>query len=102
MIRRPPRSTLFPYTTLFRSSKDACLNVNFPAGPAAEAGAMTLAPQGVGMVAGMHVDTRVEPRGLTRSEEDTSGIPSQSKLVCRPLPVKKQTQSDDIHTPVVH
>jgi 5'-nucleotidase len=45
-------------------SKDACLNVNFPACPAAEAGPVTLARQGVGMIAGMHVDTRVDPRGM--------------------------------------
>jgi len=46
-------------------SKDACLNVNFPACPAAEAGPITLARQGVGMIAGMHVDTRTDPRGMT-------------------------------------
>jgi 5'-nucleotidase len=46
-------------------SKDACLNVNFPACPAAEAGPVTLARQGVGMIAGMHVDTRTDPRGMS-------------------------------------
>ena len=46
-------------------SKGACLNVNFPPLPAAECGPMTLARQGVGMVAGMIVDTRVDPRGMT-------------------------------------
>jgi 5'-nucleotidase len=46
-------------------SRDACLNVNFPATSAAEAGPMTLARQGVGMVAGMFVDTRMDPRGMT-------------------------------------
>jgi 5'-nucleotidase len=45
--------------------KDACLNVNFPPLPADQAGPLTLARQGVGMVAGMHVDTRVDPRGMT-------------------------------------
>jgi 5'-nucleotidase len=45
-------------------SKDACLNVNFPACLASEAGPVTLARQGVGMIAGMHVDTRVDPRGM--------------------------------------
>jgi 5'-nucleotidase len=44
--------------------KDACLNVNFPPVPAAEAGALTLARQGVGMIAGMNVDTRTDPRGM--------------------------------------
>ena len=46
-------------------SKDACLNVNFPTCTAAEAGPMTLARQGIGMIAGMHVETRVDPRGMT-------------------------------------
>jgi 5'-nucleotidase len=45
--------------------KGACLNVNFPPVPAAEVGPLTLARQGVGMVAGMNVDTRVDPRGMT-------------------------------------
>jgi 5'-nucleotidase len=46
-------------------SKGACLNVNFPPLPASEAGPIALAKQGEGVVAGMQVDTRVDPRGLT-------------------------------------
>lgn len=46
-------------------SRDACLNVNFPPVPAEQAGPLTLARQGVGLVAGMNVDTRVDPRGMT-------------------------------------
>jgi 5'-nucleotidase len=45
-------------------SKNAVLNINFPPVPAAEAGPMTLARQGEGAVAGMEVDTRVDPRGM--------------------------------------
>ena len=45
--------------------KDACLNVNFPPLPVDEAGPVTLARQGVGMVAGMVVETRTDPRGMT-------------------------------------
>ncbi len=45
--------------------KDACLNVNFPPLPVAEVGPVTLARQGVGMVAGMVVETRTDPRGMT-------------------------------------
>ncbi|MGE0416030.1 MAG: 5'/3'-nucleotidase SurE, partial [Acetobacteraceae bacterium] len=45
--------------------KDACLNVNFPPLPPEQAGEMTLARQGVGMIAGMNVDTRVDPRGMS-------------------------------------
>jgi len=44
--------------------KQAVLNINFPPIPATEAGPMTLARQGEGMVAGMHVETRVDPRGM--------------------------------------
>ena len=44
--------------------KKAILNINFPPIPAAEAGPMTLARQGEGMVAGMQVETRVDPRGM--------------------------------------
>lgn len=45
--------------------KDACLNVNFPPVPPDQTGALTLARQGVGMIAGMNVDSRVDPRGMT-------------------------------------
>ncbi len=46
-------------------SEATCLNVNFPDLPAAEAGPLTLARQGVGLVQGMHVETRTDPRGLS-------------------------------------
>jgi 5'-nucleotidase len=46
-------------------SSSAVLNVNFPPVPPDQAGPMTLARQGEGMVKGMHVETRVDPRGMT-------------------------------------
>lgn len=46
-------------------SKSACLNVNLPSLPPGDVGEMTLARQGVGMIDGMDVDARVDPRGLT-------------------------------------
>ena len=46
-------------------AKGACLNVNFPPIPASEAGPLALAKQGEGVIGGMHVDTRVDPRGMT-------------------------------------
>ncbi len=46
-------------------AKGACLNVNFPPIPAAEVGPLALAKQGEGLIAGMNVETRVDPRGLT-------------------------------------
>src|SRR2546430_10222484 len=70
MIRRPPRSTLFPYTTLFRSQ---------PAGVQVE-----LADQPPDRVGGI-----VVPDRRVRSEEHTSELQSQSNLVCRLLLEKK-------------
>src|SRR5688572_32702368 len=67
MIRRPPRSTLFPYTTLFRSH------------PVIARSSATDTP------------ARTERFGLTRSEEHTSELQSQSNLVCRLLLEKKKT-----------
>src|SRR2546430_12113993 len=74
MIRRPPRSTLFPYTTLFRSSRS--WNA---AAPSANAAAYFPA-----------VEARPVERFLnSRSEEHTSELQSQSNLVCRLLLEKK-------------
>src|SRR2546427_5392233 len=92
MIRRPPRSTLFPYTTLFRSSYVADgapraflwdggvmhgygpLDERFPAIP--------YAFNAIGELA-----------GLSRSEEHTSELQSQSNLVCRLLLEKKKKKT---------
>src|SRR2546427_6984412 len=84
MIRRPPRSTLFPYTTLFRS-------FNFEA--------QLLAARG-------YVVIHVNPRGSSgygqdfcrRSEEHTSELQSQSNLVCRLLLEKKKKTSPRVRT----
>src|ERR1039457_7440149 len=72
MIRRPPRSTLFPYTTLFRS-----VTVHSPA-PAS----MTQPP--------------TRPSSPNRSEEHTSELQSPCNLVCRLLLEKKQHHVDDV------
>src|SRR2546430_5771957 len=77
MIRRPPRSTLFPYTTLFRS--DA---VRF--GSQENGVAMGRYPDGA---AGFY---RLQMK--TRSEEHTSELQSQSNLVCRLLLEKKKSR----------
>src|SRR5260221_1076926 len=95
MIRRPPRSTLFPYTTLFRSVHDHHLE---DADAAAEpgAGAIVAAPRAVERLV-LHVagaDAReLQPHrvGLVvRSEEHTSELQSHSDLVCRLLLEKKK------------
>src|SRR2546430_17424278 len=80
MIRRPPRSTLFPYTTLFRSLQVASLTVT-PAAGLQSGDAVTLAWD--------DVNTGTGPVG-GRSEEHTSELQSQSNLVCRLLLEKKK------------
>src|SRR5258708_18590009 len=83
MIRRPPRSTLFPYTTLFRSLALAV------AGPVVLAAARGLGPYG----RPRFVDGRRVRRGAAvRSEEHTSELQSPDHLVCRLLLAKKKTQ----------
>src|SRR2546422_8417222 len=77
MIRRPPRSTLFPYTTLFRSHvvvERLVLDVQ-----------AVLEHRGA---AGQHADA--QPRRLERSEEHTSELQSRLHLVCRLLLEKKK------------
>src|SRR3712207_7662795 len=96
MIRRPPRSTLFPYTTLFRS----CVG----AGPASLACAAKLAMAGIDVTiveqyerAGGVLTYGITPSRLPqdvvehRSEEHTSELQSRQYLVCRLLLEKKKT-----------
>src|SRR5260370_24855209 len=87
MIRRPPRSTLFPYTTLFRS----VVGTPAPQGAVGFLGRHLGRPQGEGhSLAGEGV---VEARGIPheRSEEHTSELQSHLNLVCRLLLEKKKT-----------
>src|SRR5256885_6501239 len=93
MIRRPPRSTLFPYTTLFRSfheRQDASLS-----GDAILANLRQRLQQEV-------PDARVlvfgapAVRGLGRSEEHTSELQSPCNLVCRLLLEKKKKKTDTV------
>src|SRR5258708_28712110 len=86
MIRRPPRSTLFPYTTLFRSQ---ILGAAIARVPAEEAVA---ARRDVGreiMLGEIHVVVRGDQRDA-RSEEHTSELQSPDHLVCRLLLEKKK------------
>src|SRR5688572_31579698 len=81
MIRRPPRSTLFPYTTLFRSVREREVDAAFER------------PQGGGQ-AGEADDVVLNAVvGFARSEEHTSELQSQSNLVCRLLLEKKKKQN---------
>src|SRR5256885_5589223 len=70
MIRRPPRSTLFPYTTLFRSVAGIARQVD-------------------GVWTAGHMELEARGRGVDRSEEHTSELQSPCNLVCRLLLEKK-------------
>src|SRR5260221_5469783 len=83
MIRRPPRSTLFPYTTLFRSR--LFLNNGFHRICAMRSVGIKMAP-----IAIMHVTNLQLEFPPARSEEHTSELQSHSDLVCRLLLEKKK------------
>src|SRR2546430_13122266 len=76
MIRRPPRSTLFPYTTLFRSSMARSKLLLYPR---------------------KLLDIRWRDLAVARSEEHTSELQSQSNLVCRLLLEKKKPTQQKAH-----
>src|SRR2546422_7875690 len=97
MIRRPPRSTLFPYTTLFRSSRCPGLR--------ARVGGGARRPARLGSARGRATGGQRGPRacarsgGPSRSEEHTSELQSRLHLVCRLLLEKKKTQEKDSTKP---
>src|SRR3712207_9010989 len=94
MIRRPPRSTLFPYTTLFRSFlMVAWVHVEPGGGGAAEAseGATRRAARTVRIVRARAMRAARLADRAARSEEHTSELQSRQYLVCRLLLEKKQT-----------
>src|SRR2546422_6527958 len=87
MIRRPPRSTLFPYTTLFRSHIVAIQDMG--AAGLTSSSAEMAAKGGVGVEIDLSLVPTREP-GMTRSEEHTSELQSRLHLVCRLLLEKKK------------
>src|SRR2546430_10022073 len=102
MIRRPPRSTLFPYTTLFRSAAEHRVDPDRDQERVVGVEAVVAAGQGRGEVEPEPVDVhlldpvpqRVQRElddARVRSEEHTSELQSQSNLVCRLLLARKQT-----------
>src|SRR2546430_12253271 len=83
MIRRPPRSTLFPYTTLFRSGfmvARVCASTRIE---------MHFEPKSIMSVSSRRANRQTRMLGA-RSEEHTSELQSQSNLVCRLLLEKKK------------
>src|SRR3712207_8821161 len=101
MIRRPPRSTLFPYTTLFRSDTAVPNDRQRNAGgvrarhdvPNALLELVERPGRGDGLLPGWRVSLR-------RSEEHTSELQSRQYLVCRLLLEKKNTRLNSIHTTI--
>src|SRR5688572_32529618 len=88
MIRRPPRSTLFPYTTLFRSSIGISRARSARAAPAISA---AVSPRSDNSTRKRAISSsEVSPSSSARSEEHTSELQSQSNLVCRLLLEKKK------------
>src|SRR2546427_4813255 len=95
MIRRPPRSTLFPYTTLFRSVRRRRVIPKIAATPIAPLALPQprIAPRRVAPeVVAAALPGPARDRLAARSEEHTSELQSQSNLVCRLLLEKKKTE----------
>src|SRR3712207_7879588 len=95
MIRRPPRSTLFPYTTLFRSNRDRFVRqlqdyCRHPCITGQGIGVRETADATAQIFRELGADTRlIETDGAPRSEEHTSELQSRQYLVCRLLLEKK-------------
>src|SRR2546425_8844074 len=94
MIRRPPRSTLFPYTTLFRSRAAAMPREHSRQPPQntqkSLSGQYLLNSLKSRYDTHRRVELRAEPRQVPRSEEHTSELQSLAYLVCRLLLEKKK------------
>src|SRR3712207_8697537 len=97
MIRRPPRSTLFPYTTLFRSPGRGrvALSADVVRANLEEVRA-EIGRADVEIVAAVKY-VELEDLGALRSEEHTSELQSRQYLVCRLLLVKKKRQNPNEH-----
>src|SRR5687767_15468434 len=96
MIRRPPRSTLFPYTTLFRSKQgggDRSAGGRGSQDPAVPGHRLSRRGLGAPSVGDRHGARRVADRRRARSEEHTSELQSLAYLVCRLLLEKKKIKS---------
>src|SRR3712207_6896418 len=98
MIRRPPRSTLFPYTTLFRSYSSSPWPADAPACVPSIGAQAGHGPSWPAPAAGGHEDGEAGGRTgfggeATRSEEHTSELQSRQYLVCRLLLAKKPVET---------
>src|SRR2546430_5710763 len=100
MIRRPPRSTLFPYTTLFRSNRCLYHSAKSTCEFKSPASAATRSQRAVRHdVDGLELHRGARRAGsVSRSEEHTSELQSQSNLVCRLLLEKKNIPNTRSHS----
>src|SRR2546422_2117758 len=101
MIRRPPRSTLFPYTTLFRSSKVYDVKYEDAEGAHRFAHQTTdgMSERMVGAIIAVHGDEKgIVHHPFARSEEHTSELQSRLHLVCRLLLEKKKRRIEGDET----
>src|SRR3712207_6855351 len=100
MIRRPPRSTLFPYTTLFRSTTA----VNGTARRRSATAAACACPRSSRWRPGVQPARTGPVIAVRRSEEHTSELQSRQYLVCRLLLEKKKQRLPhrDLHTTALH
>src|SRR5690606_40893966 len=100
MLRRPPTSTLFPYTTLFRSGNSNTIDGNY----STAFGLSNIIDLDYGVVFGklgrskfngqvVHSSNAIDTSGTPRSEEHTSELQSRENLVCRLLLEKKNNSS---------
>src|SRR3712207_7853903 len=89
MIRRPPRSTLFPYTTLFRS----VIVRTLPAVTSSFNSSVRTEPSGYRSLSVTYAVCDTVTRNTLRSEEHTSELQSRQYLVCRLLLEKKKNSS---------
>src|SRR2546429_6932966 len=91
MIRRPPRSTLFPYTTLFRSLRSHCPTTHRTCSWSTTTGASATSFRAICSPKAIASPPRTTP---SRSEEHTSELQSRLHLVCRLLLEKKKKEQN--------
>src|SRR3712207_7710488 len=99
MIRRPPRSTLFPYTTLFRSRVGGHLDLEHSVGEVFADACLGQAGAASGALERLELPAAFIDGDHTRSEEHTSELQSRQYLVCRLLLEKKKNKT--LH-PIIH
>src|SRR3712207_8472530 len=96
MIRRPPRSTLFPYTTLFRSDRASRQEIASRPSSAPDSHSVEIGTPGICL------ELRKTIMDFTRSEEHTSELQSRQYLVCRLLLEKKKKSKPPLYLHSLH